>query len=239
MPGCTRPAQAQRHARWLLAAQQGAGQIVSWRAGLDHLADHPVRPGDVILIDDPDQPAGPAGQAERLFTAGFDALLSAVTLQRRERAYVLRTKPGFTTSMGRFMGRPASDPDAPPQIVTASFRFDAGASDPARHLYVVVCKASRDQIWPLDGTAVYFGARKTLAASRAWQVAEVRQTAADECEVTAFSALPDRTTGIDLPSLAASSVRPVRPDISRPPAGVTGLAARQFEARRGQQITRN
>ena len=230
LPGCTRLAQAQRHARWLLAAQHGAGQIVSWRAGLDHLADHPVRPGDVIVLDDPDDPAAAADvQAERLQATGFDQLLDPVVLRRRERAYVVRNRPGFTTTTGRYMGRPLADPAAVPRLTTARFRFDEAASDPAARLYVVVCRTDRDEAFPLDGTAVFFGTARALQTARSWQVAELRQTAPDECEVVAFAAPPDRATLIDRASVAPSVVRPVRPDLTAPPAAVINLAARQFE----------
>ena len=50
--GCTRPVQAARHARWLLDALSFAHYAVSWQASLDHFAGNPLRPGDIISLND-------------------------------------------------------------------------------------------------------------------------------------------------------------------------------------------
>ena len=51
--GCTNRAEAQRHARWLIETARSQRHAVSYRASLDHFAEAPVRPGDVVLIADP------------------------------------------------------------------------------------------------------------------------------------------------------------------------------------------
>lgn len=50
--GCRRRSEAKRHARWMLETAEAGLHSISWRASLDHFADHPVRPGDVIAIYD-------------------------------------------------------------------------------------------------------------------------------------------------------------------------------------------
>ena len=50
--GCTRRSQARRHARWLLESSALSLHGISWQASLDHLAENPIRPGDVVRIND-------------------------------------------------------------------------------------------------------------------------------------------------------------------------------------------
>lgn len=50
--GCQRRSQARRHARWLLETAEAGLHSISWRASLDHFADNPIRPGDVVAIYD-------------------------------------------------------------------------------------------------------------------------------------------------------------------------------------------
>ena len=52
LTGCRRRSEARRHARWMLESAEAGLHSISWRAGLDHFADHPVRPGDVVAIYD-------------------------------------------------------------------------------------------------------------------------------------------------------------------------------------------
>jgi len=52
LAGCTRRSEARRHAVWLLETARSQRRAVSYRAGLDHFADNPVRPGDVVMIAD-------------------------------------------------------------------------------------------------------------------------------------------------------------------------------------------
>jgi len=61
--GCRRRSQARRHARWLLEASALDLHSVSWNASLDHFAENPVRPGDVVRVYD-------ANRAEPGVTAG-------------------------------------------------------------------------------------------------------------------------------------------------------------------------
>ncbi|MDB2391036.1 phage tail protein, partial [Alphaproteobacteria bacterium] len=51
--GCTNRAEAQRHAKWLIETARSQRHAISYRASLDHFAEAPVRPGDVVLIADP------------------------------------------------------------------------------------------------------------------------------------------------------------------------------------------
>ena len=50
--GCTDRAAAARHARWLLKTNNESMHAISYVAALDHFTDDPVRPGDVIAIQD-------------------------------------------------------------------------------------------------------------------------------------------------------------------------------------------
>ena len=50
--GCQRRSQARRHARWLLETAAAGLHSISWRASIDHFADSPIRPGDVVAIYD-------------------------------------------------------------------------------------------------------------------------------------------------------------------------------------------
>ncbi|WP_438997582.1 phage tail protein, partial [Candidatus Puniceispirillum sp.] len=50
--GCTNRTEAQRHARWLIETARSQRHAISYRASLDHFAEAPVRPGDVVLIAD-------------------------------------------------------------------------------------------------------------------------------------------------------------------------------------------
>ena len=50
--GCSRRSEAQRHARWLVETARSQRRAVSYRASLDHFADQPVRPGDLVMIAD-------------------------------------------------------------------------------------------------------------------------------------------------------------------------------------------
>jgi len=50
--GCRRRSQARRHARWLLEASALNMHSISWHASLDHFAENPIRPGDVVRIYD-------------------------------------------------------------------------------------------------------------------------------------------------------------------------------------------
>ena len=52
LAGCGRRSEARRHARWLVETARSQRRAVSYRAGLDHFADNPVRPGDIILLAD-------------------------------------------------------------------------------------------------------------------------------------------------------------------------------------------
>ncbi len=50
--GITDRVEAMRHAKWLLHTAATARHSISYIASLDHYTDDPVRPGDVIAIDD-------------------------------------------------------------------------------------------------------------------------------------------------------------------------------------------
>ena len=50
--GCRRRSQARRHARWLLDKADAVLHGISWRAGLDHFAANPIRPGDIVRVFD-------------------------------------------------------------------------------------------------------------------------------------------------------------------------------------------
>jgi len=61
--GCNRRSQARRHARWLLEVSALDLHSISWNASLDHFAENPIRPGDVVRIYD-------ANRAEAGVTSG-------------------------------------------------------------------------------------------------------------------------------------------------------------------------
>ena len=50
--GCRRRSQARRHARWLIETAAADLHGVSWHASLDHFAENPIRPGDIVRICD-------------------------------------------------------------------------------------------------------------------------------------------------------------------------------------------
>ena len=58
--GCRRRSQARRHARWLVETARRDLYGLSWHASLDHFAENPVRPGDIIRVFDQNRIDGKA-----------------------------------------------------------------------------------------------------------------------------------------------------------------------------------
>ncbi|WP_190275447.1 host specificity protein J [Candidatus Puniceispirillum marinum] len=86
--GCTNRAEAQRHARWLIETARSQRHAISYRASLDHFAEAPVRPGDVVLIADPALNDSPIIQAR----------ISATPLTPAGKAAWRRNKPDIGKS---------------------------------------------------------------------------------------------------------------------------------------------
>lgn len=83
LPGCRRRSQARRHARWLVETARRDLYGIAWHASLDHFAENPIRPGDIIRIYDSNRIAGAVcpgritAVSEGLLKAEISSVISA------------------------------------------------------------------------------------------------------------------------------------------------------------------
>lgn len=255
LTGCSDPHQAQRHANWLLASQKAARQAVSYQASLDHFADNPVRPGDVILIEDSQRSPRPGAIQARLERTAFTGFLDSLSVpppvkkavgNRRAAmtAYIIRLEPGQMQLVGRYMGRPAGQPDSPPEIARAKFYYDQTHSTPEQNIFIVWFAALAGAFLPAEGSPVclYPAEGSSIDAEPEppflWRITDIRQKGAGEVEVTALACPGDDGKQPEEGAEPSSQISPqigtvasqFLPDRRLAPARAIHVKTRQFES---------
>ena len=220
--GCQRGSQALRHARWLLTSQKNSPLVVSYRAGLDHFAQNPVRPGDVIWIDD-NQFASEDTLSARLELNGFEDRLSAVRQAYPDaQPVILRRRP--PAALMRYVQVPPASEQIPlPAAQHGYLVYHPSLSDDAASVYA--CSVipiipddeapSSENASPVYASPVYDGQPVLLLTSlsepqsRKWRVSAVRQVALDKVEVMAFRLDGNARAIIDAPSAEEPEATPL------------------------------
>jgi len=225
--GCTSAEQAMRHARWLLASQQSSSLVVSYRAGLDHFADNPVRPGDVIMITDQHQTAD-NGIAIRLEMTGYDNLLEPVSVQLPHLStFIIRHRPASIYMQISF---PVPDSDGGQVMHSVTAVYLEAYSDPDSGLYVMVTDfAPLSPYLPADGQPAVLTATQLVPDFYRWRVTAVKQVAIDKVEVVAIRLDQDKQRLIDRPAAPPEVNIPFLPATTGVTTYATGITIVQFE----------
>ena len=256
--GCTNAAQARRHARWLLSAQKTGSKAVSYRASLDHMADHPIRPGDIIQITDDRLPTSrpqDAQQVLRLERAPYKAILDKLKIPghqvgQHDKVYIVRQKPNFKTTRAHFMGYPRPAPqnpapqnpptqnspaqNPPPQILEGDFEFHASLSQPEQDIYIL-----RHRRETSASPLVAEGSPLSLSTAHPenfWQISEIKQIAADQVEIIALSISSQRDNYIDSQTPTPTIAKPTRPTPTDPLPTIAQITHQQFEKLNGSTL---
>ena len=179
LAGCGRRGEARRHANWLVETARSQRRAVSYRASLDHFADNPVRPGDIVMIVDTARDA----TAGLVLAAGARAGDGTIPLTGLPAA-------GWKDQLSRrgdFMARYEDDAGTVQQCrVTARWQDDAvrmrlpaGAAPPQQGAPVALCRESADSL------------------AETWRVISVREVADAIVEIAAIHHDPDKYDRID------------------------------------------
>ena len=220
--GCQRRSEARRHARWLLESAEAGHHSISWRAGLDHFADHPVRPGDVIAIYD----------ENRLKGKHIPIRLRLVNGKLETRQHI----------HGRFATNP-NPPDLHLRYETATGWQDTAitVSDHENdgEEWAVITPVAKNG-WPVpplnDGVGL-IRAASTLAASAAlYRVVSLREIGRFQLEVDAIHHDPGKYARIDTASAAVTNPAVPSLDFSAPLPVATGLTSHQLSQGSGRDI---
>ena len=259
LTGCSDPHQAQRHANWLLASQKAARQAVSYQASLDHFADNPVRPGDVILIEDSQRSPRPGAIQARLERAAFTGFLDSLTVPRAIKraaynkagnrraamtAYIIRLEPDQMQLAGRYMGRPPGQPDSLPEITRAKFYYDQTHSTPEQNIFILWFAALADGYIPAEGSPICLYPAESSNTDAApeppflWRITDIRQKGAGEVEVTALACPGDEgkqteegaSASPQISSQISIAASQFLPDRRLAPARAILVKTRQFES---------
>jgi len=179
LAGCGRRSEARRHANWLVETARSQRRAVSYRASLDHFADNPVRPGDIVMIVD----TGRDADAGLVLAAGARSGDGTIPLT----------------------GLPAGgwkDQLARDASFTARYEDDAGTVQQCR----VTARWQDDAVrmrLPGDAPAPQQGAPVALCRENAddlaetWRVISVREVADAIVEIAAIHHDPDKYGRID------------------------------------------
>ncbi len=179
LAGCGRRGEARRHANWLVETARSQRRAVSYRASLDHFADNPVRPGDIVMIVDTarDADSGLVLAAGARAGDGTIPLTGLPAAGWRDR---LSGSTGFTA-------RYEDDAGSVQQCrVTARWRDDAvhmglpdGAPAPQQGAPVALCREGADNL------------------AESWRIVSVREVADAVVEIAAIHHDPDKYARID------------------------------------------
>lgn len=211
--GCKRRSQARRHARWLLDKADASLHGISWRAGLDHFAANPLRPGDVVRVVDNKRLASEQ-YAGRLATTSTSAVLFSK---------ILTITSGFadyeTENGGWQVNHPVNITDA-----------DNG---------VLVTPQTPWPHPPVDQGAMVIKSARSVSSGQDYRIVALRELDRNRVEVDAirhdnrrFRAIEQ---GLTIPQEASSG----RPDFSTPIPAPTGLQTHQPAEVAGREALRN
>ena len=198
--GCRRRSQARRHARWLLDKADAALHGISWRAGLDHFAANPLRPGDIVRIFDQNRLAS-EHYAGRLMVG------NSVTFDQ-----------SLTDGKNYYIDYESED----------GWQKDLAiaATDNTEGLSVLTPVVGAWPSMPLDQGAAVFKSRKRDYMGQNYRVVAVRELDRHRVEVDAVRHDNARFTAIEENLTIADKLVADEPDFSNPinaPSGVSCL----------------
>ena len=220
--GCQRRSEARRHARWLLESAEAGHHSISWRAGLDHFADHPVRPGDVIAIYD----------ENRLKGKHIPIRLRLVNAKLETRQHIL----------GRF-GTKGNRPDLQLRYETATGWQDTPITvtdhqDDGEE-WAVIAPTGNDG-WPVpplgDGVGLIRAVSTKVAPAALYRVVSLREIGRFQLEVDAIHHDPAKYDRIDTASAAVANPATSSTDFSAALPAATGLTSHQLNQGSGRDL---
>ena len=217
--GCQRRSEARRHARWLLETAEAGLHSISWRAGLDHFADHPVRPGDVVSVYDAAHL--PSAQIPlRLRLAGRKLLVREAIAARFDAGASLKLR--YETASGWHSVAVSVRDIADDGFTRAEItRTNGAAWAPA----------------PLeDGIGVIYGAAATASEGALYRVVSLREVGRFQVEVDAIRHDATKYARIDAASAAITAPATPSVDFTAPLPKVTGLTSRQLATGAGRDM---
>ncbi|MGC6411282.1 MAG: TipJ family phage tail tip protein [Candidatus Puniceispirillaceae bacterium] len=178
--GCTDGDQARRHANWALLRARQLQQAVSYRAGLDHFAGTPLRPGDHILLHDPTSSSAPC-QSLRLSRTPHLAYLTEHELAENSRIWLTDIQPNAVSGWLVYS-------DLSGHLRTASMRRFEISSDNDKGPYLVLLNILNPNHLPAENTPALFASSK-ISASPTHQIIRLAEAEAGQVDVTAVPLL--------------------------------------------------
>ena len=217
--GCQRRSEARRHARWLLETAEAGLHSISWRAGLDHFADHPVRPGDVVSVYDAAHL--PSAQIPlRLRLAGRKLQVREAIAARFDAGASLKLR--YETATGWHSVAVSVRDIADDGFTRAEITRKNGAAwAPA----------------PLeDGIGIIYGAAATASEGALYRVVSLREVGRFQVEVDAIRHDATKYARIDAASAAITAPATPAVDFTAPLPKATHLASRQLATGAGRDM---
>jgi predicted phage tail protein len=219
--GCRRRSQARRHARWLLDKADASLHGVSWRAGLDHFAANPIRPGDVVRVVDGNRLSSQqwSGRMNLLPPPSGGVLFNtALTITR-----------GFADYETENNGWQVNQP-----VTIAAADGDNGAGD-----NVMVTPVEPWPHPPVDQGAMVIKAVHSSSAGQDYRVVALRELDRNRVEVDAIRHDNSRFSAIETDLTVPLEAKSDRPDFSTPVPAPTGLQIHQPAEVSGKRGLRN
>ncbi|MCE2517634.1 MAG: hypothetical protein J4F41_07355 [Alphaproteobacteria bacterium] len=214
--GCRRASQARRHARWLLDKADAALHGVSWRAGLDHFAANPIRPGDVVRVVD----------KARLNPRQWSGRM-AVKAPDNDGKISVQFDHALTITAGVADYETAQDGWQVNVAVTVA-TGDNGA--------VITADWPHP---PVDQGAMVVKAESAASAGQDYRITALRELDRNRVEVDAIRHDNSRFTAIETGYAVTRDATSDRPDFSHPVPAATGLEFHQTYDVAGQSRLRS